>query len=135
MKTSKFFSSKAWNLPKKILKILFFVLYDITYIQNPGNGNNYLNLPFNKNIMRYFFKSMFHNPIPCDDAFPLKIFDLVTFTVTFDQHLKYIKSKLQKNWYTVTVAPAIDYHGGHSRTPANQRWDQVPGRSQHLLLG
>ena len=41
-----FFSSKAWNLPKT-LKILFFVLYDITYIQNIGNGNNYLNLPIN----------------------------------------------------------------------------------------
>ena len=49
-----FFSSKAWNLIKT-LRILFFVLYDITYIQNTGNGNNYLNLPINKNIMRYFF--------------------------------------------------------------------------------
>ena len=43
--------------------------------------------------------------------------------------------KIQKNWYTVTVAPTIEHHGGHSRTPANQRWDQVPGRSQRLLLG
>ena len=41
-----FFSSKAWNLPKP-LKILFFVLYNIIYIQNTGNGNNYLNLPIN----------------------------------------------------------------------------------------
>ena len=41
-----FFYSKAWNLPKT-LKILFFVLYDITYIQNTGNGNTYLNLPIN----------------------------------------------------------------------------------------
>ena len=41
-----FFYSKAWNL-RKTLKILFFVLYDITYIQNTGNGNNYLNLPIN----------------------------------------------------------------------------------------
>ena len=41
-----FFSSKAWNLPKT-LKILFFILYDITSIQNRGNGNNYLNLPIN----------------------------------------------------------------------------------------
>ena len=49
-----FFSSKAWNLPKT-LKILFFVLYDITYIQNTCNGNNYLNLPINYNIMCYFF--------------------------------------------------------------------------------
>ena len=40
------FSSKALNLPTS-LKILFFVLYDITYIQNTGNGNNYLNLPIN----------------------------------------------------------------------------------------
>ena len=43
--------------------------------------------------------------------------------------------KIQKNWCTVTVAPTIEHHGGHSRTPANQRWDQVPGRSQRLLLG
>ena len=39
------------------------------------------------------------------------------------------KCKIQKNWCTVTVAPTIEQHGGHSRTPANQRWDQVPGRS------
>ena len=50
-----FFSSKGWNLPKT-LKIIFFVLYDITYnIQNTRNGNNYLNLPINSNNMRYFF--------------------------------------------------------------------------------
>ena len=49
-----FFSSKAWNLPKT-LKILFFVLYYIAYIQNTGNGNNLSNLPINKNIMRSFF--------------------------------------------------------------------------------
>ena len=30
------------------------------------------------------------------------------------------KCKIQKNWYTVTVAPSIEHHGGHSRTPANQ---------------
>ena len=41
-----FFSSKAWYLPKT-LKILFFVLYDITYIQTTGNDNNYLNVPIN----------------------------------------------------------------------------------------
>ena len=53
MKISKFFKFtvftiffKAWNLSKN-LKILFFVLYDITYIQNTGNGNNYMNLPIN----------------------------------------------------------------------------------------
>ena len=45
------------------------------------------------------------------------------------------KCKIQKNWCTVTAAPTIEHHGGHSRTPANQRWDQVPGRSQRLLLG
>ena len=42
-----FFSSKAYNLQNKTLKILFFILYDITYIQNRGNGNNNLNLPIN----------------------------------------------------------------------------------------
>ena len=36
-------------------------------------------------------------------------------------------SKIQKNWCTVTVAPTIEHQGGHLRTPANQRWDQVPG--------
>ena len=30
-------------------------------------------------------------------------------------------------------APTIEHHGGDARTPANQRWDQVPGRSQRLL--
>ena len=45
------------------------------------------------------------------------------------------KCKIQKNWCTVNVAPTIEYHGGHSQTPASQRWDQVPGRSQRLLLG
>ena len=41
--------------------------------------------------------------------------------------VKTIPCKIQKNWCTVTVAPTIEHHGGHSRTPANQRWwDQVP---------
>ena len=40
--------------------------------------------------------------------------------------------KTHKNWCTVTVAPTIKHQGGHSRTPANQRWDQVPGGSQRL---
>ena len=35
--------------------------------------------------------------------------------------------KIQNNWCTVTVAPTIEHHGGNSRTPANQRSDQVPG--------
>ena len=43
--------------------------------------------------------------------------------------------KIQKKWCTVTVAPIIQHQRGHSRTPANQRRDQVPGRSQRLLLG
>ena len=30
--------------------------------------------------------------------------------------------KIQKNWCTVTVAQIIEHHGGHSRTPATQRW-------------
>ena len=30
-----------------------------------------------------------------------------------------VECKIQKNWCTVTVAPTIEYHGGHSRTPAN----------------
>ena len=45
------------------------------------------------------------------------------------------KCKIQNNWCTVIVAPTIEHHGGHSRTPANQRRDQVSGRSQRLLLG
>ena len=40
--------------------------------------------------------------------------------------------KIQKNWCTVAVAPTIEHHGGHSRTPTNQRWDQVPGRSRDI---
>ena len=45
------------------------------------------------------------------------------------------KCKIQKNWCTVNVAPTIEHDDGHPWTPANQRWDQVPGRSQRLLLG
>ena len=41
-----------------------------------------------------------------------------------------LECKIQKNWCTVTAAPTTEHHGGHSRTPANQRWDQAPGRSQ-----
>ena len=55
MKISKFsnlrflrcFSRQKHEIYKKILKILFFVFYDTSYIQNTGNGNNYLNLPIN----------------------------------------------------------------------------------------
>ena len=42
-------------------------------------------------------------------------------------HFLILECKIQKNWCTVTVAPTIEHYGGHSRTPANQRWDQVPG--------
>ena len=45
------------------------------------------------------------------------------------------QKQIQKTWCTVTVAPTIEHHDGHSRTPANQRWDKVPGVSQCLLLG
>ena len=37
------------------------------------------------------------------------------------------KSKIQKNWCTVTVAPTIEHHGGHSRTPANRGETRCPG--------
>ena len=55
MKISKFsnlrflrlFSLQKHEIYQKTLKILFFALYDITCIQNTGNGNNYLNLPLN----------------------------------------------------------------------------------------
>ena len=43
--------------------------------------------------------------------------------------------KIQQNWCTVTVVPAIEHHSGHSRTLENQRLDQVPGRNQCLPLG
>ena len=39
------FSLQKDEILPKTLKILFFVPYDIAYIQNTGNGNNYLNLP------------------------------------------------------------------------------------------
>ena len=29
-----------------------------------------------------------------------------------------LECKIKKNWCTVTVAPTIEHHGGHSRTPA-----------------
>ena len=44
------------------------------------------------------------------------------------------KCNIQKNWCTVTVVPTIENHDGHSRTPANKKWDQMPGRNQRLLL-
>ena len=43
----RFFSLQKHEIYKKTLKILFFVFYDTSYIQNTGNGNNYLNLPIN----------------------------------------------------------------------------------------
>ena len=43
--------------------------------------------------------------------------------------------KIQKNRRNATVTPTIEHQGGHPRTPAKQRWDQVPGRSQRLPLG
>ena len=59
------------------------------------------------------------------------------FTTSFTRQREPVwqKCKIQKNWCTVTVVPTIDHHDGHSWTPANQRWDQVPGRNQRLLLG
>ena len=33
---------------------------------------------------------------------------------------------------TVTVAPTIEHHGGHSQTPANQRRDQVHGSQKTI---
>ena len=45
------------------------------------------------------------------------------------------KCKIQKNCCTVTMAQTIEHHAGHSWTPANQRLDQVPLRSQRILLG
>ena len=41
----------------------------------------------------------------------------------------YLLSKIQKNWCTVIVSQTIEYHSG------NQWWDQMPGRSQHPLIG
>ena len=32
------------------------------------------------------------------------------------------------------MAPTIKHHGGHSWTPSNQRWDQVPGRSYKIYF-
>ena len=32
------------------------------------------------------------------------------------------------------MAPTIEHHRGHSWTPADQRWDQVPGRRHHQKL-
>ena len=53
-----------------------------------------------------------------------------TTSSTREREQVWHKCKIQKNWCIVTVAPTIEHHGWHSRTPANQRWDQVPGRSQ-----
>ena len=42
----------------------------------------------------------------------------------FEKNVKYKRSDALSLWH----------HGGHSRTPTNQRWDQVPGRSQRFLI-
>ena len=55
-------------------------------------------------------------------------------THLYQQKILTMQSKIQKNWCTVTVAPTIEHHGGHSRIPANQSWDQVPGRSRRVRL-
>ena len=48
----------------------------------------------------------------------------------------HLECKIQKNWCTVTVAPTIEHHGGHSRTSANQRGDQgwIPLGTFSILL-
>ena len=58
-----------------------------------------------------------------------------TISSTRQREQVWKKCKIQKNWCTVTVASKIEHHYGHSQTPANQRWDHVPGRIQRLLLG
>ena len=60
---------------------------------------------------------------------------LMHFTSVIKSSPLKLECKIQKNWCTVTVVPTIEHHGGHPRTPANQRWDQAPGRSQRLPLG
>ena len=51
----RFFSLQKHEMYQQPSKFFFFILYDITYIRNRGNCNNYLNWPINLNIMRYFF--------------------------------------------------------------------------------
>ena len=61
-----------------------------------------------------------------------------TISSTRQREQLWQKCKIQTNWCTVTVAPTIEHNGGHSRTPANQRWDQVPGRkgkTEEIWLG
>ena len=53
-------------------------------------------------------------------------------------HLRFTftgRCKIQKNWCIVTVAPTIEDHGRHSRTPAKQRWDGLNNRlfEPHLI--
>ena len=38
-----------------------------------------------------------------------------------------LKCKIQKNWCTVTMAPTIDHHGGHSWTPVTRGETRCPG--------
>ena len=70
----------------------------------------------------------------------LCVYYTIPFGFSFFRHslgimFQLFQYKIQKNWCTLTVTPKIEHHGGHSRTPANQRRDQVPGRSQRLPLG
>ena len=42
------------------------------------------------------------------------------------------KCKIQKDWCTATVSPTIEHHGGHSRTPANQRFITLIPKEDHM---
>ena len=42
--------------------------------------------------------------------------------------------KIKKNWCTVTVAPTIEHHGGHSRTPAYQSHQNFDNTTNPLLM-
>ena len=52
-----------------------------------------------------------------------------TTSSTWQREQVWQKCKIQKNWCTVTVAPTIEHHAGHSRTPASTR-----SRSSSLLI-
>ena len=84
-----------------------------------------------EHVKEVILPSIIVRPVRCSRTVNVSCWSAAPVTTTY--HAK--GSKIQKNWCTVTVAPTIGHHVGHSRTPANQSWDQVSGRSQRLLLG
>ena len=104
--------SKTWNLPKT-LKILIFVLYFITYIQNRGNGNSYLNLVINLNIMRYFFLKSINDKLNAYCDLVLSFFFCLSF-LSLRKFQSYMIFYLHNLFFKLfRISPIVDEGRSH----------------------